>query len=59
MWKELDRDSQVVTSAMNTPGGVIIRIAHTFDVSNVKIQFIAGVKVVKDANYNGFELVHG
>ncbi|UYD57519.1 hypothetical protein OFDDKENP_00143 [Aeromonas phage B614] len=58
-WVEIDRDNYVITFAMNTPEGVMLRIAYTFDHSNFKLQFVPKVKAVKNPNGDGYILCHG
>lgn len=60
MWIELNRDSQVITHAMNIPGGVIIRVSYAFESSKFQLQYIPGIRAVKNPNgSSNFVLVHG
>lgn len=61
MWHELDRDQYVITHAMNTPGGAIIRVSHTYEPSKFQLQYVPGTRVVKNTSNDSsnFVLVHG
>lgn len=56
MWKEIDRDMNVTTFAMNVPGGVIVRIAFAFEASKFQIQFVPNAQVIKNPAGEGYVL---